>query len=101
MKPLLTQAASIAVAVFAVSSMLSVGLDYSIGAIVAPLKAPRAIFRVLVANFVLVPLLAVGIVRLVPLDPRLAVGLFLLAGSAGAPFLIKLAGAAKSDLALS
>src|SRR4051794_25225303 len=101
MKPFLAQAASIAVTVFAVSSMLSVGLAYSIEAIVAPLRAPRAVFRALVANFALVPLLAVGIVRLIPLDPRLAVGLFLLAGSAGAPFLIKLASAAKSDLALS
>ena len=35
------------------------------------------------------------------MDPPLALGLFLLAGSAGAPFLIKLASAAKSDLALS
>src|SRR4051794_38257196 len=101
MKPFLAQAASIAVTVFAVSSMLSVGLAYSIEAIVAPLRAPRAVFRALVANFALVPLLAVGIVRLIPLDPRLAVGLFLLAGSAGAPFLIKLASAARSDVALS
>jgi BASS family bile acid:Na+ symporter len=55
----------------------------------------------LVANFVLVPLLAVGIERVFPMAPPLALGLFLLAGSAGAPFLIKLASAAKSDLALS
>src|SRR4051794_6747604 len=101
MKPFLAQAASIAVTVFAVSSMLSVGLAYSIEAIVAPLRAPRAVFRALVANFALVPLLAVGIERVIPLDPPLALGLFLLAGSAGAPFLIKLAAAAGSDLALS
>jgi BASS family bile acid:Na+ symporter len=55
----------------------------------------------LVANFVLVPLLAVGIERVVPLDAPLALGLFLLAGSAGAPFLIKLVSAAKNDVAVS
>jgi BASS family bile acid:Na+ symporter len=80
---------------------MSVGLAYRLGLIVGPLREPRAVFRALVANFVLVPLLAVGIERVVPLDPPLALGLLLLAGSAGAPFLIKLASAARSDLALS
>jgi BASS family bile acid:Na+ symporter len=101
MREALARTASIAVTVFAVSSMLSVGLAYTVREILSPLRELRAIFRALVANFVLVPLLAVGIVRLFPLDPPLALGLFLLAGSAGAPFLIKLASAAKGDLALS
>jgi len=101
MRAALAEAASIAITIFAVSSMLSVGLAYSIGLIVGPLREARAVFRALVANFVLVPLLAVGIERTIPLDPPLALGLFLLAGSAGAPFLIKLASAARRDLALS
>jgi BASS family bile acid:Na+ symporter len=101
MRAALAQLASIAIIVFAVSSMLSVGLAYRIGRMLGPLREARAVFRALVANFVLVPLLAVGIERLIPLDPPLALGLFLLAGSAGAPFLIKLASAAGSDLALS
>src|SRR5207342_64962 len=95
MRAALAQTASIAVLVFAVSSMLSVGLAYSIAQILGPLREARAVFRALVANFVLVPLLAVGIERVIPMDPPLALGLFLLAGSAGAPFLIKLASAAK------
>ena len=101
MSEALAQTASVAVTVFAVSSMLSVGLAYSIREILSPLREARAIFRALVANFVLVPLLAVGVVRIFPMEPPLALGLFLLAGSAGAPFLIKLASAAKTDLALS
>jgi predicted Na+-dependent transporter len=101
MRAALAQTASIAVTVFAVSSMLSVGLAHRIGLIVGPLREPRAAFRVLVANFVLVPLLAVGIERVIPMEPPLALGLFLLAGSAGAPFLIKLVSAARSDVALS
>jgi BASS family bile acid:Na+ symporter len=95
------QAASIAIVAFAVSSMLSVGLAYRIGRIMAPLGEFRGVFRALVANFVLVPLLAVGIERVIPMAPPVALGLFLLAGSAGAPFLIKLASAARRDLALS
>jgi bile acid:Na+ symporter, BASS family len=101
MRAALAQIASIAIIVFAVSSMMSVGLAYRIGLIVGPLRDARAVFRALVANFVLVPLLAVGMERVIPMDPPLALGLFLLAGSAGAPFLIKLASAARSDLALS
>jgi predicted Na+-dependent transporter len=101
MREALAQTASVAVTVFAVSSMLSVGLAYTIREILSPLREVRAVFRALVANFVLVPLLAVAIVRVFPMDQPLALGLFLLAGSAGAPFLIKLASAAKTDLALS
>ncbi len=101
MRAAFAQAASISIIVFAVSSMLSVGLAYGLGPIVRPLREARAVFRALVANFVLVPLLALGIERVIPMDPPLALGLFLLAGSAGAPFLIKLASAARSDLALS
>lgn len=101
MRAVFAETASIAVLVFAVSSMLSVGLAYRIGLILGPLREPRAVFRAVVANFVLIPLLAVGIERVFPLDAPLALGLFLLAGSAGAPFLIKLASAAKDDVALS
>ncbi len=101
MRELLAQTGSIAVLVFAVSSMLSVGLAYDLRAILRPLRNLRSVFRALIANFIMVPLLAVGIVRIIPMEPPLALGLFLLAGSAGAPFLIKLAAAAKCDLGLS
>jgi len=101
MKAALAQTASIVVIVFAVSSMLSVGLSYDVRRLLSPLRRVRAVFRALVANFILVPLLAIAIDRLIPLDPPLALGLCLLAGSAGAPFLVKLAKTARSDLALS
>src|SRR6478735_9163268 len=98
MKAVLAQAAGIFVIVFAVSSMLSVGLSYEIRSIISPLRRVRGVFRALVANFILVPLWAVAIERVIPLEPPLALGLFLLAGSAGAPFLVMLARAARSDL---
>ena len=55
----------------------------------------------LVANFVLVPLLAYLIVLVIPLDQGLATGLILMATAAGAPFLPKLAQAAKGNMAFS
>jgi BASS family bile acid:Na+ symporter len=100
MKDALARTASIAILVFSVSSMLSVGLAYRLREVIAPLRQARAVFRALVANFALVPLLAVGIERLLPIDPQLALGLFLVAGAAGTPFLITLTSAARSDLVL-
>ena len=55
MRAALAQTVSIAVLVFAVGSMFSVGLAYGLRTIVLPLREPRAVFRALVANFVLVP----------------------------------------------
>jgi len=101
MRAALAQMASIGVIVFAACSMLSVGLAYRLREILRPLREARAVLPAMVANFVLVPLLAVGIERVVPMDAPLALGLLLLAGAAGSPFFIKLARAARSDLALS
>ncbi len=91
----------IAVIVFPVASMLSVGLAFTLGEIVGPLRHPHRVFRALVTNFVVVPLLAYGIGRLLGLAPAFAAGLMLVGCAAGAPFLIKLTLAAKRDPALS
>lgn len=92
---------SISVLIFAVSSMLSVGFGHTLREIVGPLRNIGAVLRALLANFVLVPLLAVIVLQVFSLEQPLAIGLFLVATAAGAPFLIKLAEAAESDLALS
>lgn len=83
--------------VFAASSMLSVGLGYTLGEIVRPLRNVGAVSLALIANFVLVPLLAFVLVRLLPLEQPVAIGLFLVASAAGAPFLIKLSAVADAD----
>ena len=79
-----------AVVVFSVSSMLSVGLGNPARELVQRLRATSRVVRAVAANFVLVPLLAVAVTRLMPLAPPLATGLLLVATAAGAPFLIKL-----------
>jgi BASS family bile acid:Na+ symporter len=53
----------------------------------------------LLANFVLVPLLAYGIILLIPLEKSLQIGLVVLATAAGAPFLPKLVQGAKGNIA--
>jgi bile acid:Na+ symporter, BASS family len=89
------------VAVFAVASMLSVGLSYTVRQIADPLRNARLVILVLVANFVLVPLLAIAVMGILSLDRSLEIGLILLATAAGAPFLVQLVRSADGDVALS
>jgi predicted Na+-dependent transporter len=85
---------------FVVSSMLAMGLDLTTAQIVQPLKNVRLVVLALLGNFVLVPLLAYAITRLLPLSQDLQIGLIVLSTVAGAPLLIKEVEAAKGDLAL-
>lgn len=91
----------ISIVVFVVTSMLAMGLSLTIPQIMQPLKNTRLVILTLVANFVLVPALAYIILLVIPLEQGLAIGLILMATAAGAPFLPKLAQAAKGDMAFS
>ena len=84
-----------------VGSMLAMGLGLTLSQIVEPLKNVRLVVLALLANFVLVPLLAYGITLIIPLEDSLKIGLLVIAASAGAPFLILEAQAAKANLALA
>jgi len=53
---------------FGVASMLAMGLSLTMAQILQPLKNLRLVILPLVASFVLVPLLAEGIVHVIPLD---------------------------------
>jgi BASS family bile acid:Na+ symporter len=87
--------------VFVVSSMLAVGLSLSVGQIIAPLRNARLVTLALLANFVLMPLCALAIARVLHLDQPLGVALLILGTAAGAPFLPKLAEIAKGNLAFA
>ena len=81
--------------------MASMGLSLKVAQIVAPLKNVKLVILALVANFVLVPLVAIVITLIIPLDEPVRIGLILLATAAGAPFLPKLAEVAKGSTAFS
>jgi BASS family bile acid:Na+ symporter len=97
----LSRLLNIAVLVFSVTSMLSVGFSYTLREIVEPLRDLRGVVLALAANFVLVPVLAYVVSRLLSLEPAVAIGLMLVATAAGAPFFIKLTQIAKGDLAFA
>ena len=98
---LLSEVVPLATLVFVVSSMLAVGLNLSVGQILAPLRNGKLVSLALLANFVVMPLGTFAIEKLLRLDQSLAVGLLLLGTAAGAPFLPKLAQIAKGNVAFS
>ena len=96
---LIQKTISVATLVFVLSSMLGTGLGLTVSEIITPLRNARLVVLSLLANFVLMPLAAVGLAALLRLDQPLGVGLLLLGTAAGAPFLPKLAQIAKGNLA--
>ena len=98
---LLNKAATVAMLSFVVSSMLAMGSGLTIWQIIDPLRNIRLVLLALLANFVLMPLGALALAKLLWLDDPFAVGLLVLGCAAGAPFLPKLAELAKGNLAFS
>jgi BASS family bile acid:Na+ symporter len=99
MAVVLESLATLSVLVFVVTSMLAMGLNLTVGQILGPLRDLRLVGKALVANFVVVPLIAYAILLVVPLTDAQSIGLILLATAAGAPFLPKLVEMAKADVA--
>jgi predicted Na+-dependent transporter len=98
---LLTVVSQVAGLLGITGSMFGMGLGLTVPQIVTPLKNVRLVVLALLANFVLVPLLAFVIALIIPLEQSLKIGLMVLALSAGAPFLILEARGAKANLGLA
>src|SRR5215472_6498715 len=98
---ILSKLVPIAMLGFVLSSMLSMGLSLTVGQILAPLRNYKLIVFALLANFVLMPLAAFSISRLLQLDQPLGIALILLGTASGAPFLPLLARISKGSLAFS
>jgi BASS family bile acid:Na+ symporter len=98
MMELLSKAVTVAMLSFVVSSMLAMGMALSVSQILEPLRNARLVVLALLANFVLMPLGAFALAKILSLDEPLGVGLLLLGCAAGAPFLPKLAELARGNL---
>lgn len=101
MAELLTALSNLFTFTFVVTSMFSMGLGLTIPQVTGPLRNARLVILALVANFVVVPLLAVLLSRVIPLEQDLQIGLLLLGTAAGAPFLPKLAQIARANVAFA
>jgi len=80
---LLNQAVGPVIAIFLITAMFSLGLDLTLGQIALALRNRRLVAKGTLINFVVVPLLAIGITRLIPMDNALRMGIVLYALSAG------------------
>ena len=98
---LLSKAATVAMLSFVVSSMLAMGSGLTVSLIAEPLRDVRLVVLALLANFVVMPLGALGLAKVFSLDEPFGIGLLLLGCAAGAPFLPKLAELAKGNLAFA
>jgi len=81
--------------------MLELGFSLTLAEILAPLKNMWLLVVSLVANFVVVPLLAVAVAKTMRLEEPFAVGLLLLALAPGAPFIPKVVQIARGNLAFA
>jgi bile acid:Na+ symporter, BASS family len=89
-----------AVPVFVIFTMLNVGLTQKLSVMIGHLKNVPFVLKMLVANFVIAPLLMIFALKLTSFDPALKAGLLVFSLCAGAPFLIKLTQTAEQNVAL-
>jgi|SRR5262245_5716910 len=82
---------------FVVIYMVSVTLESTEGEIKTMLKDRRRMGLALLANFVIVPVLAFVLVRLLPLRPDIRIGIMMLAVSPGGLFALQFARVSKGD----
>jgi BASS family bile acid:Na+ symporter len=97
----LESASRLVVLVFVVACSAAAGLGLRARDVIRPLFRARLVLPAVGANFLVAPALAYALTELVALDQPYAIGLLLLGAAAGAPFLPKLVGAAKGDVAFS
>ena len=95
---ILQKAANLAMLSFVISSMLAMGTGLTVAEIIAALRNHRLIILALLANFILMPLCALVLAKILWLDEPLGIGLLLLGSAAGAPFLPKLSQLSRGDL---
>ncbi len=67
--------------------MVTLGLGLEVSQIIAPFKNTRMVILALIANFVIVPLFAFGIVAVLPVSEGARIGIILMSLGGGAPFI--------------
>lgn len=86
---------------FVVGSMLAMGFSLTIQMIAKPLRNLKLVALTLFVNFVVIPIVTIGVSGFVPMAEDIRIAFYVLALAAGAPFLPKLAQFAKADIAFS
>ncbi|NHI17242.1 bile acid:sodium symporter family protein [Microbacterium excoecariae] len=101
MQDVLTIIAQVGILTFVVAGMAGLGLNLTLSQVLAPLKSARLVVLTLLANFVVVPAIAILAARILPVDDAVGAAIILIGCCAGAPFLPTLAKLSKGDPGLS
>src|SRR5262245_28529155 len=78
-----------AMVIFLLAGTFDLGLGLRLREVLQPLKNARLVILSLTVNFLIAPLVAVAIARLLRLEKPFAAGLIILALAPGAPFMPK------------
>lgn len=97
----LAEIVNLLIVLFVVLTMLSIGLGLTVGQVLATASRGSLMARALLVNIVLIPVLAFVLVRVLPIDPRLGIGILLMAMAPGAAYGPKLTQIARASIALS
>jgi len=92
---LMTQLSPLAILAFLVTAMFGLGLDLTVGQLVAPLRNYRLMIRGLLAGLVAPALVAFALINMIPMDQATQVAFILVvlaAGSEGGPKFVQMAG---------
>lgn len=84
---------------FVSGSMITLGLGLTISQIIEPFKNIKMVILSVIANFVVVPLFALGMVWVFPVSEGVRIGILLLSIGGGAPFIPKIVETAKGNIA--
>ncbi|OEU83001.1 MAG: hypothetical protein BA865_08795 [Desulfobacterales bacterium S5133MH4] len=87
MKEIFEIAFNISMFTLVAGSMVTMGLSLTVSQIVEPFKNIRMVILSLIANFLIVPLFAFGIVWLLPVSEGVRIGIILVSLGGGAPFI--------------
>lgn len=98
MLEILRFALKLSLATFVVGNLLDMGLRLELGTTLARLRDARFVILSLLCGFVLCPLLAFGLTRLMPLSPPYALGMILLGMAPCAPALPTLVERARGEI---
>jgi bile acid:Na+ symporter, BASS family len=83
MDEFLRQSVPLVIAIFLVTAMLSLGLDMTIKQVSQPLRNRWLVIKSLLVSVLAVPLIAIVLSRVIPMEQALATGLILFALAAG------------------
>ena len=99
MKELFEIAFNVSMNTLVAGSMVTMGLSLTVSQIVEPFKNIRMVILSVIANFLIVPLFAFGLVWLLPVSEGVRIGIILVSLGGGAPFIPMVVKTAKGRVA--